>query len=190
MINILSKLKYPKFILLILSFVLAYLLFSNREFAILKELLSASGYIGGFATGILFVYGFTAPIATALLLLIAKTQNIWLTGFIAGFGALLGDFIIFKFIKHSFKNEIELLKQEKIFVNLHKLIPDFVKQHKITGYFTMLFAGFVIASPLPDEIGVSLLAISTDISDNWFLILSYILNTCGIFVILLIGNLI
>jgi len=53
-----------------------------------------------------------------------------------------------------------------------------------------IFAGFVIASPLPDEIGVSLLAGTTKISTRTFAILSYFLNTAGIFIVLLAGKVI
>jgi len=187
--NIISKIKYPKFLLLILSFVYAYLIFSNRDINALNSFLISYNYLGSFAAGILFVYGFTAPIATAVLLIFAKTQNIWITGLIAGLGALLGDFIIFKFIKYSFADEIETLKREKVVTNINNLIPESIRNHNIKKYLLMVFAGIIIASPLPDEIGISLLAIYGEISDIVFAVLSYLLNTIGIFIILVIGSL-
>jgi uncharacterized membrane protein YdjX (TVP38/TMEM64 family) len=45
-------------------------------------------------------------------------------------------------------------------------------------------AGFFIASPLPDEIGVSLLAGFTRIEEKKFALVSFALNTLGIIVLL------
>ena len=183
--KIISKLKYPKFLLLILTFVIAYILFSGRNFLPFHNTLLSLGYLGTFLAGIFFVYGFTAAPATVILSILAKEQNILIAGFVAGFGALIGDLLIFKFIRHSFADEIEKLSKENVLNRVHNKIPKILKK-----YFILVLAGFIISSPLPDEIGVSLLAASTTISIRVFSIISYILNTAGIFVILIIGTLI
>src|SRR3989338_10168596 len=177
------KLKYPKLLFLIFTFVIAYLIFAGRDFQPFHKLLFSWGYFGTLLAGIFFSFGFTAAPATAILLIFAKEQNIFLAGFIAGFGALIGDLLIFNFIKHSFKDEIKKISKEKIYVYLNNKTPRLFKK-----YFIPVLAGFIIASPLPDEVGVSLLAIPTKISTKIFSIVSYILNTIGIFVILFIGN--
>lgn len=177
------KIKYPKFLLLIFTFVLAYLIFRNRESVMLKNFLLSSGYFGAFLTGLGFSYGFTSAPATAIFLILAKQQNILLSGFIGGLGALFSDLIIFKFVRYSFSDEIEKLSKEK---------PIKVLNHKIKGklkeYLLTALAGFIIASPLPDEVGVSLLAVSKSISTKFFSLFSYIMNTAGIFVILFVGR--
>ena|SRR3989338_4535408 len=177
------KMKYPKFSLLIFTFVVAHILFVGQSFLPLRNFLLSLGYVGAFLAGILFVYSFTAGSATAVLLLIAKEQNIILAGLVAGLGALIGDLIIFKFIRHSFADEIEKLSKEKIVLHIHNKTPYMLKK-----YLIPLLAGFIIASPLPDEIGVSLLAAYRTISTKVFSIISYALNTIGIFVILMIGS--
>jgi hypothetical protein len=55
-------------------------------------------------------------------------------------------------------------------------------------YLIPIVAGFIIASPLPDEIGISMLAISKSVSTKKFAVISYLLNTGGIIAILLIGT--
>ena len=180
--EMLSKIRYPKLLLLIFTFVIAYLIFTGRDFSPFHNFLFSLGYFGTFLAGILFTYGFTAAPATVILLILAKEQNILLAGFIAGFGALVGDLIIFKFIRYSFSDEIEKMSKDKAITRLSTKIPILKK------YFIPVLAGFIIASPLPDEIGVSLLAASRSISTKVFAILSYILNTSGIFIILLIGS--
>ncbi len=183
--KILSRIKYPKLLLLLLTFIFAYFLFKERNFMPFHNFLLDFGYYGTFLAGIFFTYGFTAAPATAVLLILAKEQNILLAGFIAGFGALAGDLIIFNFIRHSFADEIDKLSKEKAITRFNNKIPGL-----LTKYLILITAGFIIASPLPDEIGVSLLAASSSISTRLFSIISYTLNTIGIFVILLIGSLI
>lgn len=180
--KILSRLKYPKSLLLALTFVIAYIIFNNRDLTLFHDALSSLGYTGAFLTGVFFTYGFTSAPATAILLTLAKEQNILLTGFIAGFGALLGDLLIFKFIKYSLADEIKKLSKERLFNHAKNKIPKTLKK-----YLILVLAGFIISSPLPDEAGVSLLAASTTISIRAFSIISYALNTAGIFLILIIG---
>ena len=182
---ILQKIKYPKFLLLVITFVAAYILFGGRSFLPLHNFLSSFGYFGTFLAGIFFVYGFTAAPATAILLILAKSQNIVLAGLITGLGALLGDLIIFKLIRHSFADELEKLRKEKMVSYLGDKTPGLIKK-----YLMPILVGFIIASPLPDEIGVSLLATSRTISIKTFSVLAYLFNTVGIFIILVIGNLI
>ncbi len=183
--KILQKIRYPKFLLLILTFVAAYLLFSGRSLLPFHNFLFSLGYFGTFLAGTFFVYGFTAAPATAILLILAKSQNIILASLIAGLGALFGDLIIFKLIRHSFADELEKLRKERVVSYFGSKTPALLKR-----YLTPIFAGFIIASPLPDEIGVSLLASSKAISMRTFSIIAYLFNTVGIFIILMIGNLI
>lgn len=177
------KIKYPKFLLLIFTFVIAYLMFTGQDFLPFHNSLFNLGYFGTFLAGVLFTYGFTAVPATVILLILAGEQNILFAGFIAGFGALIGDLIIFKFIRYSFADEIEKISQEKIINHINNKLPSLFKK-----YFVPILAGFIIAFPLPDEIGVSLLATSQSISTKFFSILSFSLNTAGIFIILIIGS--
>ena len=177
------KIKYPKFFLLILTLILAYVIFKERNFLPLHDSLLSLGYLGTFFSGLLFTYGFTAAPATALLLILAKEQNILFAGLIAGFGAVIGDLTIFKLIRYSFSDEIKKISKEKIVLYFNKKTPTILKK-----YLIPVLGGFIIASPLPDEIGISLLAISRIISTRKFLFISYLLNTIGILVILIIGN--
>lgn len=179
---IMPEIKYPKFLLLIVTFGVAYLLFYGKDYPLLHEFIASLGYIGTFLAGMLFTYGFTAAPATSILIILAKEQSIVAAGAVAGLGALIGDLVIFKFIRHSFSDEIERMSNEKIFRRFGK-IPNLFKR-----YLLPVLAGFIIASPLPDEVGISMLASSRAVSLKIFSLVSYILNTAGIFAILLIGN--
>ncbi|MEM4260022.1 MAG: hypothetical protein QXG00_02195 [Candidatus Woesearchaeota archaeon] len=166
-----------------MTVILAYLIFAHSDLTSFRDFLEKTGYIGTFFAGMSFTYGFTAAPATAVLLILAKTQNIVIAGFLAGIGALVADLIIFNFIKYSFIDEIERLSQEKLVKRIDSLLPFFTRK-----YFIMIIASIIIASPLPDEIGVVMLAASRKISTKMFSLISFILNTSGIFIILIIGK--
>lgn len=180
--KIISQLKYPKILTLILTIILAYFLFQGGGFEPWRNFLSSLGYLGIFIAGLFYAYGFTAAPATAILLILAKEQNIIFAGLIAGLGALFSDLILFKFIRHSFVDEIKRLSQQKLFIYLKSRTSFLIQK-----YFLPVLGAILIASPLPDEIGISLLA-SSNISNKRFCALSYVLNTLGIFIILLIGS--
>ena len=165
---------------------MAYALFSGRNFAPFRDFLSSLSYMGNFLAGMFYAYGFTAAPATAIFLSLAKDGNLLIAGLIGGIGALLGDLIIFFFIRYSFGDEIKRISKEK----LTKAIATIEKRvfGRYQKYFVMTFAGFLIASPLPTEIGVTLLASSKTVSIKKFMIIAYTLHTLGIFAILLVGR--
>ncbi|HLC90586.1 MAG TPA: hypothetical protein VJI15_02355 [Candidatus Nanoarchaeia archaeon] len=180
------RIKYPKLLFLLFTFIVAYVLLIGSNVSVVHDLLSALGYLGTFLAGIFFAYGFTAAPATALLLILGKEQHIFLAASLAGFGALLGDLIIFRYIRYTSADEIKKLSQEKAIQAMQRWnnhLPTVFKKYLLT-----VFAGFIIASPLPDEIGVSLLAASRTISTKYFSVISYLLNTLGILVVLWIGR--
>jgi uncharacterized membrane protein YdjX (TVP38/TMEM64 family) len=173
--------KYPKLTLLFIICVLTIFLARGENFLFLQNFLEKIGLWGAFLAGIFYAYGFTAPPATAALIIIAKQQDIVLAGLIAATGAFLGDMMIFKFVRHTFKKEAERLAEEKFIRHFHRL-PRWLKKH-----LALIVGSILVASPLSDEIGVSILALS-EINIKNFSMLSIILNTLGIFIILLIGR--
>ena len=101
--------KYPKFLLFFITVMLSYIIFSNGASLPLKTSIISLGYIGTFIAGVFFAYSYTAAPATALFLILAKEQNILISGLVGGLGALVGDLVIFSFVSMSFKDEIRRL---------------------------------------------------------------------------------
>ncbi|MEK6907476.1 MAG: hypothetical protein AABW45_03020 [Nanoarchaeota archaeon] len=173
------KIKYPKLLLFLIAIIGAYYFYKGTlSYDPPYDLLINLGYVGAFFAGILFSYGFTSPFAVAIFLILSNNYNAILLALIGGVGAFLSDFTIFKLLKFQFSDEIKNLKNEKIILWVDKKLPRIIK-----AYLIPVLAGFIIASPLPDEIGISLLAFSKISSINFFM-LSYILNTLGIFIII------
>lgn len=177
--------KYPKFLLLFITFMIAYLLFYGRDNQAFHDIIISTGYLGIFIAGLMFSYGFTTAPAISLLFIMAGHQNMLAATLIGGLGASISDLIIFRFIRVSFADEVEKLSKEKLVVQISSHTPG-----KFKKYFLPVLAGFIIASPLPDEIGVAMLASIRSISTRLFTLISYTSNTLGIFIILTVGNLI
>ena len=55
-----TLIKYPKFLLLFMTFLIAYLLFYERNYQPFHDFIASLGYIGTFLAGAMFAYGFTA----------------------------------------------------------------------------------------------------------------------------------
>ena len=176
--------KYPRFFILGLTIILAILIFNNEKIINQENFSIIENYMSSFTLGILYVYGFTAALSTGALLIIANQQNIFITGIIAGLGALMGDLIIFKFIRGTFSKELKLVGK----TGFIKGIKKFLGNHRSLNKTIPLVAYLIIASPLPDEIGVSMATLYKDTTTKAFSVLSFLLNTFGIFIILLIGK--
>ncbi len=174
--------KYKKFKSLGLIYILTFFLFGGLS-NLIPESFIEWGYLGIFISGILYVFSFTAPIATALILIFSSNKNIILLGLIAGVGSLVGDMIIFHFIRISFADEIEEFSNHKLSLFTLKKIP-----RRYQKYLAYIVGAFFIATPLPDEIGVTILASSKEVKLKHFGIVSYVLNTGGIFLIVLLRN--
>lgn len=170
------------------SFVLAYVLYMQGAFDILPELLNGHGYISMFLGGLLFSFGFTTPFAIAIFAAMSGLVHPVLGALVGAFGAMLSDMFIFQFIRISFMDELRRLKASAMFrwfkERSHKEnIPERMRQ-----YVQWSVAGILIASPLPDELGVSVLGGLTEIKTKPFAIACYFMNAAGILVMLLLSQ--
>lgn len=140
--------------------------------------LGGLGYLGAFIAGIFFVSTFTVATSALVLLILAETLSPLEIGLIAGLGAVVGDVTIFHFVKDNVISEIEDIYN-------HMDRKKHLKKLFRSRYFSWMLpviGSMIIASPLPDELGVSLMGLSK-ISTFRFIVLSYMLNSLGIFLV-------
>lgn len=175
---------YPKLLLLLCTFLLAYILFVQGFFDILPELLKGQGYLSMFLGGFLFSFGFTTPFAIAIFIEMADTVHPLLGAVIAGFGAVLSDLVIFQFVRFSFMDELHRLKTTAWMRWLSERVHHDSIPEKIRRYITWSIAGIIIASPLPDELGVSLLGGIDEVKRKPFAAFCFVLDTIGILIVL------
>ena len=159
--------------------------FTLSRFEAFHEFLLSLGqfeYVSAFVAGFLIVSTFTVATGGLILLVLAENLDVFWLGLAAGCGALLGDLVIFRFVKDNVAGEIERLYKD--FGGKH--LTHIFHSHYVHWTLPVIGA-LIIASPIPDEIGVSLLGISK-MKMHHFIMISFILNTIGIIIILILSN--
>ena len=146
---------------------LAGILTSTQEWRIL----------GALVAGIFFVSIFTAAPAGVVLFEIAGANSIWEVALFGGIGALIGDLLIFRFIKDSLSEDIHWLirktKQERLVA---------IFRFKMFRWLIPFIGALIVASPLPDEVGLAMMGLSK-MKTSIFIPISFALNFLGILVI-------
>ena len=178
--------KYPKLTILAIAIMLAYIVFTNQPFTEQINKIDRITYGSIFLAGMLYSFGFTAPFAVGIFILL-EPGNIFLSSIIGGAGSLFSDLLIFSFIKISFLDEFNELKKTSLIKKLDSFMDKSLSEG-IRRKLLYAIAALVIASPLPDEIGVSMLAGLTTIKNIEFAFISFFLNAFGILMILIIAS--
>lgn len=178
----LFKFRFPKLAILVLCIILAYVLFKNPIMNQWILQLESIGYWGFFIAGILVALGFTAPFAAGFLIA-SNPQNILLACLITTIGAVIADLLLFNIIRLSVKKEFLRLEHTTPMRKFGKLFEEEFG-HKIKVYSLFGLAGLVFASPLPDEIGIAMMAGLTKVKSLFVAKAAFILHFIGIFVLL------
>lgn len=130
-----------------------------------------------FVAGIFFTSILTTAPAIAVLGSLASHTHPVLIAVLGGAGAVLGDYFIFIFMRDRLVDDISYLLRHTDTPRLFKIF------HRKSFRWVLPFVGgLIIASPLPDELGLTLLGISK-MSTSRFLIFSYTFNTIGILLV-------
>jgi len=172
-----AKHHYKNILLVCIGILAAIGLSRSEAFHASLLQLGAFGYLGAFITGMLFVSIFTAPTGTLMLLILAERYTAIEIGFIAGAGAVLSDVLIFHFVRDDLSSELRDLY--KRFGGSHLT---HIFHSKYFHWTLPVLGALIIASPLPDELGVSLLGISK-MKPFQFILTSFCMNSLGIFLI-------
>lgn len=143
------------------------------------DLLESFGYFGVFLVGIFFVSTFTIAPSAALLMLMAKNFDPLTMALFGGIGAMFGDYLAMIFIRDHLMAELNPLLK-----TLHIYRPINILHSRFFVWLTPVIGALIIASPLPDEVGLSLLGLSK-ISIKKFLLLAFVLNAAGIYLLAL-----
>lgn len=177
---------YPRLCLLMFCFLFAYALYYAGMFHWIHGVVNGYGYVTVFIGGLLFSFGFTTPFGVAVFVEMAGDVNPFLAAPIAGFGAFLTDLLLFDFIRISaFHSEMQRLRASRFFQFFHTLLHHESVSEKMRQYLLWSFAGFILASPLPDEFGVSLVSGVLQVKPRIFSMMCFLCNTVGIFLILI-----
>lgn len=168
---------YKNLTILFFSILIAIFVSRNQNFHSFLVNLGNLGYLGAFITGIFFVSTFTVSAAAVVLFLLAENLTAWEIGIFAGFGAVVGDLTMFRFVKDNLMEEMKSIYNMIGGNHFKKILHT-----KYFGWTLPVIGAIIIASPFPDELGISLMGIS-EMKTYKFLLLSFILNAVGIFIV-------
>ncbi|QQS18728.1 hypothetical protein IPL68_01435 [Candidatus Saccharibacteria bacterium] len=169
--------KYKNTALLAVSLVAFFWLAQTPQVDAAVKSVGNLGYLGAFITGLFFVSTFTVAPAAVVLFHLAGQFHALEIAILAGAGAMVGDYFIFRFMKDRVFAELLPL--------VRKLQTPRMKLLFKSPYFAWVLpvvGAFVIASPLPDEVGVGMLGMS-HVKQWQFFLLAFVLNAVGIFLI-------
>ena len=178
-----KKWRYKNTTFLVLSLAVFFVfVVSSETFLAIIHRVQSWGYLGSFLCGIFFVSVFTVAPASVIIFDLAKILNPFFVAITAGLGAVLGDYLIFRFLRDRVFEELTPVF-EKVSGSFWKKLF----QSPLFVWLIPILGAFIIASPLPDEVGISLLGLSK--VKNWhFILIAFLLNTFGIFIVILLAN--
>ena len=163
---------------LVLVIVGGFIAFALAKLGFIDWLVSLVGnvVVSSFLAGIFFTSAFSiAPAAIALVHINGPTQVVALWG---ALGALCGDLILFYFIRDRFADHL-----------LQSLRPSFTR-HILTSFhlgfmkwLAPVLGALIIASPLPDELALTLMGISKT-KLTILIPVAFVMNLIGILALL------
>lgn len=161
-----------------LSVMLAIIMVKSGTLESLLRSVQGLGYVGSFVAGIFFTSIFTTAPSVVVLGEIGRFYSPFINALCGAGGAVIGDLIMFRFVRDDFSRHVaELLAHTRV----HKRLFALVKMRSFR-WVAFVLGGLVIASPLPDELGITLLGLAR-IKPAWFVVVSFVFNFVGILAI-------
>ncbi len=169
---------YKNLTILLFSFIATFIFAQTYLYQALLDNLQTVGYGGIFLVGIFFVSIFTFAPAAVVLVGLGQAYDPIVLAPLAGAGAMFGDYVIFRFIREGVLDELKAIIGKQ---GMAKLLHPFRSRYFM--WFLPLAGAVIIASPLPDELGVGLMGISK--IRRWvFLLIAFCLNTIGVYLLI------
>lgn len=168
--------------IILISVLAAIDLAKSNTLAGILALTQESVILGGLLGGILFTSGFTAAPAVVVLGKLAQSYSVFPVAFLGAIGAVVGDLLIFRFLRDGISEDFANLMQQAPrtrFAHVFRL--------RLFRWFAAFLGALVVASPLPDEIGLFMMGISK-LKLSRFIPLSFVLNFLGVVAIGLIAR--
>ncbi len=168
--------------LLILSIFVAVLLVRTHSIDWILNSTKEMKLVGAFIAGMFFTSAFTTPLSIVALGEISLNTPPLQVAVVAALGALIGDLVIFTFIKDTFAKDV----QDFLKAHPQKKLRSLFK-FRIFRWLTAFIGALVIASPLPDEVGLAMMGFSR-MSVAILIPVSFVMNFIGILLIALVAH--
>jgi hypothetical protein len=152
---------------------------------VLSDFLTATQgvlWLESFIAGIFFTSSFSVAIATVALLDIAHHAPALEVAFCGAIGSMIGDVIIFLFIRNVVTEDAtRVIKKSKYKETLSFMHLGLVR------LLSLLLGALIIASPLPDELGLGIMGLTK--MKAWYVLpIAFAMNFLGILAVIAVAN--
>jgi hypothetical protein len=174
---------HKNMIILATSILVAFFLLKSGILDSIVPSIAKFGYFSIFILGILLPLGFTTAPVAATLYSISPHFNPLLMSLTAALGAMLGNILIYFFVKYELTEEIKYIFTNDLKLDFYKFELTLTKKNLKSKYFRILvppLSGILIALPIPTEMFVSILWNITKVELKYVLLLSFIFSFVGI----------
>lgn len=139
--------------------------------------------LGSFISGIFFTSVFTTSLSIVAFGELSLQFPILKVALIGALGGVCGDLILFLFLKRTMAEDIQyILQSSKKYKKFY-----YIFRLRIFRWLTPVLGALIIASPLPDELGLAMMGL-TALNIRYLIPISFIMNFIGIAIIGLIAN--
>lgn len=176
--------RYKLLSIFLISVMVAIYVAENDAINYFIHHLGSFGYVGALLAGILFVSTFTTVTSIVILGILAQDLNPFVLALIGGVGAMLGDLMVYRFLKHNVDKELMLVFGEEGEGHVKRILKS-----KYIAWTLPIVGMLIIASPLPDELGLGLLGL-TKVSEAKLMFVSYVSNVFGILAVAAVARVI
>lgn len=171
-------------IIIALGIAVAFILSKLGVIDTLVDTLRDYSILASFIAGVFFTSTFTIAPASVALVHLAEKVPLPSLAFWGALGAMCGDLVLFFFIRDRFAEDLmKAIKPNRVKHFLHSFHFGFLK------WLAPVLGALIIASPLPDEFGISLLGMSR-VRASILMPVSFAMNFLGIYLLLGFANLI
>jgi hypothetical protein len=163
--------------ILIVGIIAAVALAKSHILASLIASMGAYEPLGAFAAGLFFTSMLTTLPAIVALGEFAQYLPAWQVAILGGIGAVVGDLLIFRFVRSRFVEDLV----RAAFSPGWRLVGRAISAGPM-WWLGPVTGAIVIASPLPDELGLLMMGLS-QISWRAFVPIALVANSAGIYLI-------
>lgn len=169
-------------LIIVASIIFAIVLVKTHAVPALFSYLGEGMVLASFFAGLFFTSIFTTAPAIAVLGELALRENLLMVSFLGALGAVAGDYVLYLFVRDHVAQDAAFLLSGPRFRRMWRVL----KRSHFRRVLPIL-GGLIIASPLPDELGLALLGVS-NIKTRSFFVISFSMNFLGIIAIGLVAR--
>lgn len=168
-------------VIIVFSVLLAIFLVEAGAFKEFLNLAQGMDLVAAFIAGVFFTSTFTIAPASIAFVEIGTAANIIQVSIAGALGAVCGDLVLFLFIRETVMEDLKTVLKKR---NYTKILA--FTHGGVMRWLAPVFGALIIASPLPDELGLTIMGMSK-IRSIYLIPIAFVMNFIGIWAIISIA---